>query len=357
MDAPTLTNSSSWGPIGEASSTILADDLNLIASTTINGMAYGVSLPLFFICFQELLRRVKSARAQRHQIFFTLGYIFLLFLFATLYIATDSYQARLAYVNNRNYPLGEAAYDQAIFFLPVSVMGLFAYFAVNWLTDAIMIWRLYIVYGGGRMAKFVTALPALIFLASFATSCATLNKSISISLSFWTDVAPKFVLAYYSITIAFTILCTILLVGRLLYFRHQTRKVLGSSSTSHYLGVAAMIVESAALYTVWGILFLVLYIINNPAQYLFLASLASVQTIALLLIVIRVNRGTAWQRNTTLNLSTEAFGGSTARNASGVNLKMSVMTTKDSISNPGKSKEFGTESDLVAHDMEHGSAI
>ncbi|KAF9545033.1 hypothetical protein CPC08DRAFT_649481 [Agrocybe pediades] len=298
MDAPTLTNSSSWGPIGEASSTILADDLNLIASTTINGMAYGVSLPLFFICFQELLRRVKSARAQRHQIFFTLGYIFLLFLFATLYIATDSYQARLAYVNNRNYPLGEAAYDQAIFFLPVSVMGLFAYFAVNWLTDAIMIWRLYIVYGGGRMAKFVTALPALIFLASF-----------------------------------------------------------GGSSTSHYLGVAAMIVESAALYTVWGILFLVLYIINNPAQYLFLASLASVQTIALLLIVIRVNRGTAWQRNTTLNLSTEAFGGSTARNASGVNLKMSVMTTKDSISNPGKSKEFGTESDLVAHDMEQGSAI
>lgn len=55
----------------------------------------------------------------------------------------------------------------------------------------------------------------------------------------------------------------------------------GNSYGHQYTSVTAILVESSALYTIWSIVFLGLYIVNNPIQFVFLASLAEVQVMAL----------------------------------------------------------------------------
>lgn len=128
-------------------------------------------------------------------------------------------------------------------------------------------------------------------------SLVVLDESVHIGESFWSNTAVKFVLGYYSLTVALTILSTGLLLARLLLVRSQTIKILGtyqqlstlvrlcgssvisghSESSAQYLTVAAILVESSAVYTIWAIIFIGLYAVNSPYQDIFLSTISAVQ--------------------------------------------------------------------------------
>lgn len=135
---PSVTNSSSWAPVGETSLDILNDELNLIGSTVICGVAYGAILPLFCICAYELCLQIRKADRRRVSLL-NLGCITILLVLSTLYLASNAYTAQLSYVNDRNYPGGPAVFADVIFYLPVSIMGLFSFFAINWITDIVLV--------------------------------------------------------------------------------------------------------------------------------------------------------------------------------------------------------------------------
>ncbi len=135
---PTVTNSSSWAPVGETSLDILNDELNLIGSTVICGVAYGAILPLFCICAYELCLQIRKTDRRRVSLL-NLGCITVLLVLSTLYLASNAYTAQLSYVNDRNYPGGPAVFADVIFYLPVSIMGLFSFFAINWITDIVLV--------------------------------------------------------------------------------------------------------------------------------------------------------------------------------------------------------------------------
>ena len=46
---------------------------------------------------------------------------------------------------------------------------------------------------------------------------------------------------------------------------------------SPYTSVAAMLVESSSLYAVWSLVFIVVYAVNSPGQYVLLMTLCNVQ--------------------------------------------------------------------------------
>ncbi|KJA15169.1 hypothetical protein HYPSUDRAFT_208094 [Hypholoma sublateritium FD-334 SS-4] len=289
---------STWGPVGEDSLAILNDELNLIGSTVLCGVAYGAILPLYFICAYELFLQLRKSERVRQSII-NLVCITLLLVLSTLYVASNAYTTQLAYVNDRNYPGGPAVYSSVIFYLPVSIMGLCSFFAINWITDIVLIWRLYTVYGGQRLAKIVIVVPSIMFLGSLAMSLVVIDESVHVGESFWSNTAVKFVLGYYSLTVSLTIISTGLLLTRLLMIKRRTVRALGhSGSAGQYLSVEAIIIESSAAYTVWGIIFIGLYSVNSPYQDIFLSTISAVQVIALLMILLRVNRGTAWRQDT-----------------------------------------------------------
>ncbi|KAF9256980.1 hypothetical protein L218DRAFT_807646, partial [Marasmius fiardii PR-910] len=238
-------------------------------------------------------------RAALYQMF----YISFMFILGTIYIAANTRTIELGYVWNRNYPGGPAAYNLHIYSEAITIVGLVAFFGSNWMSDALLLWRLYTIYGNSRYRLLVVMVPCMFFLCSFAMSIVTMIESTRKSSSFWNANALNFAYAYYSLTVSFTIITTGLMIFRLVKYRRRFMKYIGDEYVDRYTSVGAILVESSALYTVWSIIFLGLYIVNHPVQFVFLGSLAEVQIISPLLIMLRVYQGKAWDSSTEATLT------------------------------------------------------
>ena len=87
----------------------------------------------------------------------------------------------------------------------------------------------------------------------------------------------NFTLPYLSLSLALNIILTIAIVLRLLTFRYRIVSVLGPTYGTQYTSIAAMIIESAALYSAVSVTFLVLFGIGNPVSQVFIQSLNQFQ--------------------------------------------------------------------------------
>lgn len=113
----------------------------------------------------------------------------------------------------------------------------------------------------------------------------------------WTKTTLNFGIPYWSISAGLNILVTSLIVARLFAIRRRTKAVLSASHSKTYTSIAAMLVESAALYSVTALIFIVTYARNSNVQNLILPLLGQVQAISPLLIMWRVARGQAISRD------------------------------------------------------------
>lgn len=153
------------------------------------------------------------------------------------------------------------------------------------LTDIIrQLYRLFIIYGSSYA---MIILPALVWLAGLGTDYFSfVNLShrwlpppalafIQLYLSgkpngnLLQGRAQEFGIAYYTITIAFNVVLTPLIIFRL----HKMGKVLssqlGHERSSVYTGLQALLVESAAPFSSIGFMFLIPYAIEAPTAIAF----------------------------------------------------------------------------------------
>lgn len=158
----------------------------------------------------------------------------------------------------------------------------------------------------------------------------TVFQSAKPNASLWTTVTVNFALPYWSLSISLNIIVTLLIVGRLMMLRRNIRAALGEEHAIKYTGVAAMLVESAALYTITSTIFIITYARNSYVQNLVLPVLCSVmvsptcccvlfphaylmlafQPIAPLLILLRVSSGNGFSRQTTATFASRmSFAG------------------------------------------------
>lgn len=72
---------------------------------------------------------------------------------------------------------------------------------------------------------------------------------------------------YWSFSVSLNIVVTLLIVSRLLYLRYMLMKTMQQSQAEIYTSVAAMIIESAALYSISAIIFLIGYAKQIPLQF------------------------------------------------------------------------------------------
>ncbi|KAL0578640.1 hypothetical protein V5O48_003340 [Marasmius crinis-equi] len=135
---------------------------------------------------------------------------------------------------------------------------------------------------------------------------------------------------YFWSSFALNIVMTVAIVARLLNFRYKIARVLGNRHGRHYTSIAAMIIESALLYSGFQLIWIVFFGLNVPDQTLFLQPLSQVQCIAPLLIVFRVTCGQAWTTDT----STKIFNTSpphshelSIKKSTGVRSELSSFTT------------------------------
>lgn len=109
-------------------------------------------------------------------------------------------------------------------------------------------------------------------------SCLLLAQIENPTVGFFASTSVNFALAYWSISIATTLLLTVLIVCRLLFMRYKLRKVLSADDrNSPYTSLSAMLIESAFLYAVTALIFIITFAKNDPVQNLVLPVLGQVQ--------------------------------------------------------------------------------
>ncbi|KAJ7362514.1 hypothetical protein DFH08DRAFT_950778 [Mycena albidolilacea] len=276
----------------------------ILAGLFLGTVGYGVHFTLFVECFQALLLR-KDGRRNKE----LLAFICILFTLGNVGNAANLVLAQKTFIDNRTYPGGPNA-----FFLQQST---------NW---------------SAVLYSAISYAPPTVVSAILIARLSQPGNTI------WTKISINLAVPYLSISISMTIILTMLIAGRLLFMRSRLRKVMGPNMTIPYVTSTAMLVESATLYSVNGLILLISYGLNSAIQHLALPLLGQTQSIAPLLIILRVARGQAWSDKTTVQFSSVQFR---PRPASGMSNEMSatVLHTFNTNLNHCDNVEQGREED------------
>ncbi|KAJ7611616.1 hypothetical protein FB45DRAFT_1065664 [Roridomyces roridus] len=270
---------------------------NFIAGDVIAGTGYGIQLVLFFNCARFLWRRRKNGL----QPMFLLAYMTSMLLIESLFVAIQARTVQFVYIDNRNYPAGPWQFFLDSQTNPVNVIFYATLFLLTFLSDLLVLWRCYVIWaasGRKSVAWAAIAFPSIILLASFAMGTLWTLESSQPDLSMYSKQPMAYGTAYYALSLGANIILTLLIIGRLVSYRRALLQSLPEDLANHYLSLASVIIESAALYSVFALLFLVTYSINNPTNQVWLGVASDCQQIANLLILYRVAEGSAWSTDT-----------------------------------------------------------
>ena len=101
-------------------------------------------------------------------------------------------------------------------------------------------------------------------------------------LSLYSKEPLAFGTAYFSLSLGANVILTALILVRLVMYRRTHLAHLPAAHAQQYLSLVTLIIESAALYSVFAIAFLVSYAINAPINQVWLgfASAAQVRAVS-----------------------------------------------------------------------------
>ncbi|KAI0258510.1 hypothetical protein BC834DRAFT_835454 [Gloeopeniophorella convolvens] len=240
----------------------------------LGAVAYGSAFTLFAICLNILVKQTNRTNIKIKGAF--IAYISILFILGTIFMAASAEFTQMAFIDNRNYPGGPAAYENAMFSIPVDMAGNVAFVLTAWFADALLVWRCMVIYKGCRLPLWaIMAFPCLIYTGSIVTGVFWL-KQLS-TFSPYGSSGVNWTIPCLSISLALNILVSIAIVLRLLVYRRRIASVMGQHHGSQYTSIAAMIIESASIYSAFSIFFLVPFGMNSPVSEIVLQSLSEIQ--------------------------------------------------------------------------------
>ncbi|TFK21363.1 hypothetical protein FA15DRAFT_672625 [Coprinopsis marcescibilis] len=263
----------------------------ILVGMILAGVAYGILFTIVCLSYNAFFDRPKNKRSS-----WILYYTGLMFILATLGFAANTKFIEMTFVDYRNIPGGPNVFTIVFYANWVNMFAFVSYVLMSWLADGLVLYRFMLIYD---MRLIFLPLPGLMYLAMIAMSiCLAVSMMRpGTEMSFWSQSAVQFALAYWSLSVALNVSLTLLISGRLISMRRRVRKVMGNDHSTPYAFVVSMLIESAALYSVWVIVFIALYTTNSPAQHIIFPPLGQIQGIAPLLINFRVSQGKAWSRS------------------------------------------------------------
>ncbi|KAF9815214.1 hypothetical protein IEO21_04731 [Rhodonia placenta] len=292
-------SSNPWLPDEDAES--IYSEKTWLQGSLLSNIAYGVELTLFVMCFWILAWQTN--RSNFKQQLFLLLFISIIFILGTIFMGAQAKVTQQAFIEYRNFPGGPGAYEFVILSNPVYEITSVCFVVANWLMDAFLVWRFVVIYkdiGRFWLSILTLLVPCAMLCTSFALGITWLIQISASTPILFLDI----IFLYYVMTSALNTIVPILIVGRLLVYRHRIAKMLGPSHVTCYTNIVAILIESASIYLVFAILFLVLLGVEQDMGNMFAETVSQVQTVSSLLIIFRVATGKAWTKNTTTQIMT-----------------------------------------------------
>ncbi|KAG1727027.1 hypothetical protein EDB19DRAFT_1643249 [Suillus lakei] len=213
-----------------------------------------------------------------------LFYIFITFVLGTVGFAANARYTEMIWIDLRDAPGGPAALIDDEMNYRINVLALTCYYIMEWFMQALLLHRCFVIW---NWARWVTIPMITLYIAMIAMSIVVLIEASTGAV--WYNINIE--LAYLCIEVGLTVIYTILVANRLLVIRSQMKQIMPEYDSSVYDIVVLVIVESAVLYSVFAIIFIVSFALHSDVSNLCFLSISHVQGIAQLLIIIRVARG------------------------------------------------------------------
>ncbi|KAJ7840749.1 hypothetical protein B0H13DRAFT_2100306 [Mycena leptocephala] len=257
------------------------------AAAIVGCVTFGCYFVLAAVCIHFLLK--KQRRSSRGQ-YIVLAYTCLMLVVNTIYFIAASKWSELEFVESTENPAIFAAQLSTTYALIKDTT-----YTVNiWLADSLMIYRAYVICRNIPVLIF----PMLAYLGTLASGLGLLIETGRPGGTFGVGLVVPFGTAFWSISVALNVILTALISYKLLRQHHKMRSLRVTEVGDRYTDIVAILVESAALYSICGLIYIPLFALNLPLQYPFAALLGSAAGIAPNLIIFRIALGVDFKGET-----------------------------------------------------------
>ncbi|KAG2151243.1 uncharacterized protein EDB93DRAFT_1103191 [Suillus bovinus] len=283
-------------------STELATQRALYIGNTISVAIYahtpGVGGNLFLYAYSTYLLMTSSKQVERRKFYIYFGGLLLLLL--TIASTSNIVVCELMWIERQNYPGGPSAFLAANLAAWYNVFGTAADCTANIMTDGLLLYRCYIIWGSSVP---VIVIPAIIYLGSAAMAIIMVVESAMPMSDIWQGLAAQFGISWVALTVSFNVIVTVLIISRLLYYHHRVRSILTDEQKGVYTGTMEILVESALPFTILGIAYLATYIQGVPSATAVGIVWGTFVVLTPQLIILRVASGVAWSKDTASDVS------------------------------------------------------
>ncbi|KAJ7033922.1 hypothetical protein C8F04DRAFT_1234570 [Mycena alexandri] len=247
-------------------------------------IVYGLYLAAFIECCTLLWRKHKNPDIKQLYLMATTG---LMFVLITMEIILSTYRCTVTF-DTADADIGP----------PNSLAGVImnsTWLFVTPIADAFIIFRTFVVWNGNWWIVVFPIMLCVVGLGSSIWNVIALTK-VGAYAGIWGNIAWEAVNTFLSVSMAINVICTALISFRILQMRHRLVSS-GMSTVGPGHGgtrVVAVIVESAAMYSLMLVATIITTSLGSFVNFVFLSLLPPTIGVVFSYIIIRVSRGTSY---------------------------------------------------------------
>ncbi|KAF7372821.1 hypothetical protein MSAN_00488100 [Mycena sanguinolenta] len=254
---------------------------------TLDGFTYGI---FFLLTIQAGMAVYNGAQTTRTKLSKwrargLMAYIVVTFLLGTVGFAANARYTEDIWINFRGTPDWDPVFlitNEFDFWY--NRLAVDTNLVMVWLMNLLLLYRCFVIWNYNR---WVVTLMTCVYLTVIGLTTATMVSASNSAVFFNLDAQ----MAFLVMSCTFNLLFTTLVSVRLLSMRNQIKSLLGPEHALTYTSVTATLVESASLYFVFDVLFVITFSIHSNVENLILLENCLIQGIAQLLIIKRVAQG------------------------------------------------------------------
>ncbi|KAF7318287.1 hypothetical protein HMN09_00337400 [Mycena chlorophos] len=267
---------------------------------------YGAQLCMFTLSAYFISRGNGKDKSK----YLYIAYSFTLLILETIAMAADLFYGQMMWIEHRDDPGGPVAYFAEHIADWYNTFGTAANVTEDFMSNALMLYRAYIFYSRPG-SKWMLYFPGLLFLAATAMSIAATIQSGLPGGDFFHGTTTNFTIPWLVLTITFNIITTAMISIRLFQMSKSVRNLLSKERAGVYTSVIAILIESAAPFTILGIVTLGVYIKNLPEALFFTDVWGGLVSFTPQAIILRVAMGSAWNKHMVSEYTGAAQSGNT----------------------------------------------
>lgn len=276
---------------------------SLYVGNALGGILYGIQIYLVFHSCYILLDSKSGFQGWKSPtVKFYVIYGIAMLVLTTFAMAANMLLGQLMWIEHRDFPGGPFAYYVANSTLWINILGTTASIVGNYMNDALLLYRCYIIWAGDWR---VVVGPFIIYLGTIAMSLMALTESALPNSSFFAHRTTNFTVPWLSLTSGLNAIVTILICSRILYFSRFAPSAKGTPSP--HTSIVAILVESALPVTILGILCAIYFGKQEAPELAFAIVWGEFVPISPQLIILRVAMGRGWTKDTSSKLGSTAI--------------------------------------------------